>query len=73
MLNLLVFKVRNRSKQVGEEFKEEYYKKAKRKFFKFMFTYGLIDDLKENLNQENKEFFEKIVYSDNYEKYLEMK
>ena len=25
------------------------------------------------LNQENKEFFEKIVYSDNYEKYLEMK
>ena len=38
-----------------------------------MFTYGLIDDLKENLNQENKEFFDKIVYSDNYEKYLEMK
>ncbi len=73
MLNLLVYKVRNRRKQVGEEYKEEYYKKAKRKFFKFMFTYGLIDDLNENLNHENKEFFDKIVYSENYEKYLEMK
>ena len=38
-----------------------------------MFTYGLIDDLNENLNHENKEFFDKIVYSENYEKYLEMK
>lgn len=71
LLNLLVYKVRNRRKQVGEEFKEEYFVKARRKFFKFMEEYALYNDLNECLNKENRIYFDSVISSGTYDEYLE--
>lgn len=70
--NLLIYKVRNRRRQVGNEFGEEYYLKARKKFFKLMNEYKLEDDLNENLNTKNKEYFLAVTCSKDYREYLDV-
>ncbi len=70
LLNRLLFKLRNRYTLVGDSFKEEYFFRAKNKLNKFMFDFGLFDDLMECLWVENKEFFNKIIYSRDFEEFI---
>ena len=71
LLNRIIFKLRNRSRLVGDSFKEEYFKRAKIKLWKFMFEYGLFDDFVENLCCENREYFNRMLYSVDYKAFLE--
>lgn len=73
LLNRLLFKLRNRYNLVGDDFKEEYFIKAKDKLNKFMFEYQLFDDLSKCLWDENKKFFYSVIYSKSFEEFLENK
>ena len=72
-MNRLLFKLRNRYNLVGDDFKEEYFIKAKKKLNKFMFEYGLFDDLSENLWDENKKFYSSVIYSKSFGEFLKNK
>lgn len=71
LLNRLLFKLRNRYTLVGDDFKEEYFLRAKIKLNKFMVEYDLRDDLVYCLRAENKKFFENLVYSNSFEEFVE--
>lgn len=70
LLNRLLFKLRNRYTLVGDDFKETYFIRSKKKLYKFMFDYGLYDDLIDSLSYENRKYFDRIVYSKNFEEFL---
>lgn len=70
LLNRLLYKLRNRYTLVGDDYKEEYFIRSKRKLNKFMFEYGLYDDLKKYLWKENRNFFNRIIYSNTYNEFL---
>lgn len=71
LLNRLITKLKSRINDVGDEFKPEYYIKMRSKLFKFMYEYGLKNDFEENLYEVLRKYFENVIYSKNYEEFLE--
>lgn len=70
LLNRLLFKLRNRYRLVGDDYKKEYFCRAKSKLNKFFFEYGLFDDFVECLWDENRLFFNRLVFSESFDEFL---
>ncbi|MBR0473360.1 MAG: glycosyltransferase family 2 protein [Methanosphaera sp.] len=70
LLNRLLFKLRNRYRLVGDDYKEEYFLRAKAKLDKFFSVYTLFDDFVKCLWSENRLFFDRLVFSESFEEFL---
>ena len=70
-INITFSFMRSKYNSIDEEFKEEYLQKSFLLIQEFNNNYKLKNDIEENLNKNNLEFYNKIKYNKNYECDLE--